>query len=88
MKYNISFLEKLENLFKESGYKVRYEKGNFKSGYCILHDIKVVVINKFVSIETKINCFIEVINETPIKEETLSEGSKILFQQLKQTKIF
>lgn len=46
----------------ENDYKVRYEKGNFKSGYCILETKKVVVINKFTPLESRINSLTEIIN--------------------------
>ena len=36
MKYTKHLLNKLEDIFSESDYVLRYEKGNFQSGYCIL----------------------------------------------------
>jgi hypothetical protein len=39
-------LEKLENLLKSAGYKVRYEKGNFKTGACLLQSSRMIVVNK------------------------------------------
>jgi len=44
VKYTKNFLDKLENLFASSSYHLRYEKGNFKSGYCLLKETKVVII--------------------------------------------
>ncbi|MBL0054097.1 MAG: hypothetical protein IPP29_22730 [Bacteroidetes bacterium] len=41
---------------------MRYEKGNFKSGYCVLETKKVVVVNKFVTLENKINTLVEILN--------------------------
>ena len=49
------FQVKLENILESQEYKIRFEKGNFKSGYCIIKDKKVVVINKYFSLEGKIN---------------------------------
>jgi len=43
VKYTKSYLEKIESLFAESDYILRYEKGNFKSGYCILNDTSVLI---------------------------------------------
>ena len=40
-------LKKLEILAKELGYKVRYEKGNFQSGYCLVEHQRVAIVNKF-----------------------------------------
>lgn len=81
-RYNQSYLTKLEDLFKNAGYKVRYEKGNFKSGYCILEDKKVIVINKFVEVETKINFFMNIVEEVKINVEELEEENQQLYQSL------
>jgi uncharacterized protein with PIN domain len=61
MKYTQHSLTKLENLLRETGYDVRYEKGNFKSGYCILENKQVIVVNKFSTLETRIQSLIEII---------------------------
>ncbi len=63
IKYNKSFLEKLENLFAASDYVLRYEKGNFKSGYCILNENKVVMVNKYYTLEGKINTLVDIVKE-------------------------
>ena len=54
IKYTPAYLQKLEDLLKENNYVLRNEKGNFKSGYCILQDKRVIVINKFATIESRI----------------------------------
>ena len=51
MKYNQSTLDKIERVLDEAGYVIRYERGNFQSGYCILEDRKVIVLNKFLQME-------------------------------------
>lgn len=62
LKYTKHFQKKLENIFPDVGYKLRFEKGNFKSGYCILKNEKVVIINKYFTTEGKINTIIEILN--------------------------
>ena len=62
IKYTKQFQKKLENIFPNIGYKLRYEKGNFKSGYCILKNEKVVIINKYFTTEGKINTLVEILN--------------------------
>jgi mRNA-degrading endonuclease RelE of RelBE toxin-antitoxin system len=47
MKISKGTQEKLANLLKSQGYLIRYEKGAFRSGYCIVKDKKTVLINKF-----------------------------------------
>ncbi|AFL85882.1 hypothetical protein Belba_3379 [Belliella baltica DSM 15883] len=63
LKYTKTFLDKLENLFASSEYILRYEKGSFKSGYCILKENRVVIINKYYTLEGKINTLIDIIKE-------------------------
>lgn len=83
-KYTLNTLNKIENIFKESGYIIRYEKGSFTAGYCLLENKKVIVINKFFSIEGKINCFIELLPNISINEEMLSEKSLEFFRLIQQ----
>ena len=60
-KFTPAYLKKLEEVLEQSGYDVRYEKGNFKSNFCILEDKKVVVINKFTVLESRIQSLLEII---------------------------
>jgi len=72
MKYIQSTLEKIEKVLDESGYIVRYERGTFQSGYCILEQKKVVVLNKFLQLEGRINTLIDIIPQLNIIPELLS----------------
>ena len=62
MTYTINTQKKLETLLEAVGYAIRYEKGNFNSGYCLVQNKKIAVINKFFTTEAKINSLIEIIN--------------------------
>jgi len=68
---------------EEQGYIVRYEKGNFQSGYCIVKDRKIVVVNKFFETEARSNCLIDVMKEMNIEEALFTEKSAKFYQQLK-----
>ncbi|HUQ67690.1 MAG TPA: hypothetical protein VM101_16120 [Flavitalea sp.] len=61
MKYTQHTLDKLEELLSDVEYVVRYERGTFQSGYCILEQKKVVVLNKFLQLEGRINTLIDII---------------------------
>jgi len=71
-KYTPNTLKKLEELFEECGYIIRYEKGHFNSGYCILEERKVAVINKFFAVEGRINALMEILQTINVNEEILS----------------
>ncbi|MBL0310531.1 MAG: hypothetical protein IPP77_12920 [Bacteroidetes bacterium] len=86
-KYNVTMLKKLEEVFKEGGYTVRYERGNFQNGFCILEKRRVVVINRFHEPEGKINSMIEILSTIEDLElENLSSESQELLQQIKMEK--
>jgi hypothetical protein len=79
MKYTQSTLDKLEKIVGEAGYVIRYERGTFQSGYCILEQKKVVVLNKFLQTEGRINTLIDLIPQLDISPDALSEESKKLY---------
>lgn len=81
-KYTPNTLKKLEQLFEEARYIIRYEKGNFNSGYCILEDRRVAVVNKFLSIEGRINALVEILPSIQVKEEELSGEMLKWYKQL------
>jgi hypothetical protein len=72
MKYTSATLDKIEKVISETGYIVRYERGTFQSGFCILEDRKVVVLNKFLQLEGRINTLIDLIPQLRIEAGDLS----------------
>lgn len=80
-------LEKLEQLLKYLGYKVRYEKGNFKTGSCLIENNRMVVINKFSNLETKIEALIALIKILKFEDSSLTDKQKIFYYSLQQTKL-
>lgn len=83
-KYTPNTLKKLEQLFDEARYVVRYEKGNFNSGYCILEERRIVVINKFLNIEGRINALLEILPTLSIIESELSGEMLKWLKQLQE----
>lgn len=79
MKYTQTSLDKLEAVAEESGYVLRYERGTFQSGYCILEERKVVVLNKFLQVEGRINTLIDLIPQLDIKTDILTSESKKIY---------
>jgi len=84
IKYTVPFLTKLEDLIAESDYTLRYEKGNFKSGYCVLKDQKIIIINKFFTTEGKINAVLEILKGITLNQERFTEKSQKLYEELTQ----
>ena len=82
MKYTQTTLDKIDKMIEESGYIVRYERGSFQSGFCILEDKKVVVLNKFLQLEGRINTLIDLIPQLKIDAESLTPESKKWFDDI------
>lgn len=81
-KYTPNTLKKLEQLFEEARYRVRYEKGNFNSGFCVLEDKRIAVINRFLNVEGRINALIEILPTLNVNEEELSGEMLKWYKQL------
>ncbi|MBR2649693.1 MAG: hypothetical protein IKD55_12675 [Sediminibacterium sp.] len=86
MKYTQGTLDKLEDILGESDYVVRYERGTFQSGWCLLEAKKVVVLNKFLDIEGRINTMLELIPQLAIDYDKLTlESQKLYDEVIKKT---
>lgn len=82
IKYTTQFLTKLEDMVAESDYTLRYEKGNFKSGYCVLKDQKIIIVNKFYPTEGKINALLDIIKTVTLDNSRFTEKSQKLYDEL------
>lgn len=82
MKYTQASLDKIERILDEAEYIVRYERGTFQSGYCILEQKKVVVLNKFLQLEGRINTLIDIIPQLKIFPELLTPDAKKVYDEV------
>lgn len=82
MKYTQAVLDKLERILEENDYIIRYERGSFQSGYCILESKRVVVLNKFLVLEGRIHTMMDIIPQLEISLDKLSPESRKLFDEV------
>ena len=82
MKYTQNTLDKIEAIIEEAGYVLRYERGTFQSGYCILEHKKVVVLNKFLQTEGRINTLIDLLPQLEVHPDQLTEPSRKLHEEI------
>lgn len=82
-------LEQLRETCEQLGYSIRYEKGDFGGGHCILKEQRLLVVNKRFTIEKKISTIARALGELGVdaifvkpavrelidKENGRSEGS-------------
>lgn len=69
-------------MIEEAGYVLRYERGTFQSGYCILEQKKVVVLNKFLQTEGRINTLMDILPVLDIKPDQLSDDNRKLYEDM------
>jgi len=75
-------LTRLEKIFGEAKYELRFEKGTFNSGYCVLEHKKVVVVNKFLNLEGRINTLLDILGAMELDESVLTPESLKLYKQI------
>ena len=82
MKYTQNTLDKIESIAEQNGYVIRFERGTFQSGYCILQAKKVIVINKFFQIEGRINALIDLLPQLDINFDALTHESQKMYEEV------
>ncbi len=82
MKFTQTTLDKIERVLDETGYIVRYERGNFQSGYCILEQRKVVVLNKFLQLEGRISTLIDIVPQLRIVPDNLTPETRRIYDDI------
>jgi hypothetical protein len=87
VKYTKTVLQKLETLLEETGYVVRYEKGNFNSGYCIVEQKKIAIVNKFFDTEGRINSLSDILSTLDFTEISLTEASAKFYDRWKKRSV-
>lgn len=85
IKYTKNYLAKLEDVIAESDHMLRYEKGNFKPGWCVLRESKIIIVNKFYTMEGKINCLVDILRTVQLDTAKMNEKNLAFFQELNQT---
>jgi len=85
VRYTQTTLKKLEDALGELDYAVRYEKGNFQSGYCLVENRRIAVVNKFFDTEARINCLLDILSRLEVDTENLSEKTLELIKKAKSS---
>ena len=82
LKYTKTTMDKLIGIFEDLEYTVRFEKGHFQSGYALVHEKKVVIVNKFFDLEARINALMEIMDKIKVEEALLDQKSKVFYHFL------
>jgi len=75
-------VQDLKSLANQLGATVRFEKGDFKGGYCILHDSKVIVINKMTNLQRKAMILSAALKELGVDEIYLTPRLREIINEM------
>jgi len=78
-------LQDLKALAGQLGATVRFEKGDFKGGYCIIHDNKVIVINKMTNLQKKVMILSAALKELGVDKIYLTPKMRELIDEMAET---
>jgi len=81
-KFTPQFLAKIENIFAQTPYILRYEKGTFQAGHCILKSEKIILINKFYSLEGKIQALLEILAQLELDTSVFDENTLQFYKNI------
>ena len=78
-------LQELKSIADQLGASVRFEKGDFKGGYCIVHDKKVIVINKMTNLQRKVMILSFALKELGVEGIYLSPRIREVIEEMSGT---
>jgi hypothetical protein len=75
-----AILEELENFVRGLGLTLRYERGDFEGGYCVLKEKRMIVINKLANTQKRISLLAQSIVEMGVDESSMTESVKSIIE--------
>jgi hypothetical protein len=79
-------VEELKSIADQLGAEVRFEKGDFKGGYCILKDSKVIVINKMTNLQRKVIVLSMALKELGVDKIYLTPRMREIIEEMSESK--
>lgn len=79
-------IQDLRSVASQLGASVRFEKGDFKGGYCLLKESKVIVINKNANLQRKAMILSAALKELGVDEIYLNPQMRQLIEEMSEIK--
>lgn len=79
-------LNDLKSIATQMGAKVRFEKGDFKGGYCILKESKIIVLNKISNLQRKVLTLASALKELGLEDVYISPKLREFIEEMDETK--
>ncbi|HET53719.1 MAG TPA: hypothetical protein ENN33_00715 [Ignavibacteria bacterium] len=77
-----TILQDLKSLANQMGATVRFERGDFQGGYCILKESKIIVINKLTSTQRKVMTLSAALNELGVDSVYLPPRLREIIEEM------
>lgn len=78
-------IQDLKALASQLGAEVRFEKGDFKGGYCILKESKIIVINKMANLQRKIMILSKALKELGVDQIYLTPKLREIIEEMAES---
>jgi hypothetical protein len=78
-------IQELKSVALQLGAEVRFERGDFKGGYCILNDNKVIVVNKMATLQRKVIILSMALKEIGVDEIYLTPRLRDVIEEMAET---
>jgi hypothetical protein len=79
-------IQDLKSLAAQMGAEIRFEKGDFKGGYCLLKENKVIVINKMANLQRKVMILSMALKELGIDQLYLTPRMREIIDEMSEQK--
>ncbi len=77
-----TILSDLKSLATQMGAKVRFERGDFKGGYCLVKENKVIVINKLATLQRKVIILSQALKELGVEDVYLTPKLREVIEEM------
>jgi len=79
-----TILQDLKQIAQELGAKVRFERGDFKGGYCIVKEDKTIVINKLSTLQKKVMILTAALKDIGVDEKYLPPRIREIIEEINE----
>jgi hypothetical protein len=79
-------IQDLKSVANQLGATIRFEKGDFKGGYCLLKESKVIVINKNANLQKKAMILSAALKELGVDDIYLNPKLRELVEEMTDKK--
>ncbi len=79
-----TILNDLKSVATQMGAKVRFERGDFKGGYCLVKENKVIVINKLATLQRKVIILSQALKELGVEDVYLTPKLREVIEEMSE----